>query len=100
MALGASRAAVLRQVMTEGIRLTLFGVGLGLMGAAALSRFMTTLLFGVAPADPVTLAAVVPTLALVAASPARCPRGAPPGSIRPSFFETARDSPGKAPHSS
>jgi ABC-type antimicrobial peptide transport system permease subunit len=66
MALGASRAAVLRQVMTEGIRLTLFGVGLGLMGAAALSRFMTTLFFGVAPTDPVTLAAVVPTIALVA----------------------------------
>jgi predicted permease len=66
MALGASRAAVVRQVMTEGIRLTLFGLGLGLAGAAALSRFMTTLLFGVAPADPLTLGAVVPTIALIA----------------------------------
>ena len=66
MALGASRAAVLRQVMTEGLVLTLLGVGAGLIGAVSVSRFMTTQLFGVAPTDPATLAAVVPTIALVA----------------------------------
>ena len=66
MALGASRPAVLRQVLTEGLKLTVLGVAFGLIGAAALSRFMTTLLFGIAPTDPVTLATVVPTIALVA----------------------------------
>jgi ABC-type antimicrobial peptide transport system permease subunit len=66
MALGASRTAVLRQVMTEGLQLTAFGLGFGLIGAWALSRFMTTLLFGVSPTDSTTLAVVVPTIALVA----------------------------------
>jgi ABC-type antimicrobial peptide transport system permease subunit len=66
MALGASRTAVLRQVMKEGLQLTAFGLAVGLVGAWTLSRFMTTLLFGVAPTDPTTLAGVVPTIALVA----------------------------------
>ena len=66
LALGASRTVILREVMTEGLQFTVLGVGLGLVGAVALSRFLTTSLFGVAPADLVTLVAVVPTVALVA----------------------------------
>ena len=66
MALGATRTAVLRQVLNEGVQLTAFGLCFGLIGAWALSRFMTTLLFGVTPTDPMTLAVVVPTIALVA----------------------------------
>ena len=67
MALGASRAGVMRQVMTEGLLVAMVGLVLGLIGAWALSRFMSTLLFGVAPMDPVTLAVVVPSIALIAA---------------------------------
>ena len=66
MALGASRAAVLREVMNDGLRLTVFGLVIGLAGAWALSRFMATLLFGVTATDPLTLIAVVPAIALVA----------------------------------
>jgi ABC-type antimicrobial peptide transport system permease subunit len=58
MALGADRGAVLRLVMREELGACLAGVGLGLAGALALSSLLQGLLFGVAPRDPITLAAV------------------------------------------
>ena len=76
MALGAERRNVLRLIVLQGLRLTLFGVVLGVAGAWALTSFLTTFLFGVAPRDPATFALV--SLALVAVSilacyiPARC----------------------------
>jgi hypothetical protein len=59
MALGASARDIAWQVFGEGFRLTAVGVALGLLGALALARAMTSMLFGVTPDDPFTYAAVV-----------------------------------------
>jgi ABC-type antimicrobial peptide transport system permease subunit len=58
MALGARRADVLRAVLGHGLRLTLVGVALGLAGALALTRFLSHLLYGVPPTDPLTYVGV------------------------------------------
>jgi ABC-type antimicrobial peptide transport system permease subunit len=58
MALGASRANVLRMVLKQGLTLVTVGLVLGLGGALAVSRFLTTLLFGVRPTDPSSFLAV------------------------------------------
>jgi len=65
MALGASAATVLRMVVREGIGMAAMGVVLGLAGAAALTRLLQTLLFGVTATDPVTFVAVAAVLTLV-----------------------------------
>ncbi|HXO26818.1 MAG TPA: FtsX-like permease family protein, partial [Thermoanaerobaculia bacterium] len=74
-ALGARQGDVFRLLVGQGMRLTGIGLALGLGGAAALSRFQQSLLFGVAPTDPLTYAAVsllLCAVALVACSlPAR-----------------------------
>jgi len=54
MALGAKQSNVLTLVVGQGMRLALIGVGLGLIASFALTRVLTTLLFGVQPTDPVT----------------------------------------------
>ena len=51
MALGAQRLDVLKLVVRNGMRLALIGVAIGLGGALALSRLMSSLLFGVTPTD-------------------------------------------------
>jgi putative ABC transport system permease protein len=66
MALGASRLDVLRLVLRQSLMMTGFGVGLGLVGSLLLTRFMTSLLFNVKPADAVTFLSVVVMLASVA----------------------------------
>jgi putative ABC transport system permease protein len=66
MALGADRASVLRMVLSQGLRLTLAGVVLGLAAAFAMNRVLASLLFGVRPSDPVTIAAVVALMGVVA----------------------------------
>jgi len=58
MALGATSRSILGLVIGQGMRPILIGIALGLLGAFALSRFMTALLFGVEAADPLTYAAV------------------------------------------
>ena len=58
VALGASRADVLRMVVAKGIKLSLAGVGIGLVCAGVLTRFMAGLLYGVRPFDPATFAIV------------------------------------------
>jgi putative ABC transport system permease protein len=65
MALGAQPARVLRLVLRQGLVLTLVGIGLGLAGALALTRVMSSLLFGVEANDPATFAAIVLLLAFV-----------------------------------
>jgi putative ABC transport system permease protein len=66
LALGAQTSDVMSMVMKQGMRLTLFGIGIGLIGGYALARLMKSLLFGVSAADPLTFAAVAALLASVA----------------------------------
>ena len=66
MALGARQLDVLKLVVRQGMGLVLIGVALGLVGAFALTRVMSSLLFGVGAKDPVTFAVVATLLTLVA----------------------------------
>ena len=68
MALGADVSDVLRLVLARGAKLALLGVAIGAPAAFMLARFMSSLLFGIAPADPLTFAAVTGLLLLVAIS--------------------------------
>ena len=65
MALGASPRLVARSVVMESLVLAAAGGAIGMAGAAVSARFARTLLFGVAPQDPVTLVAAVAVLLLV-----------------------------------
>jgi len=65
MALGATRADVLGLVLGRGIVLTTVGLAAGSVGAWALTRAMTALLYGVAPNDPATLVTVIAVLLVV-----------------------------------
>ena len=67
MALGADRLSVIGLVMKQGLQATVIGVVVGVAGAVGVNRLMATLLFGVRPTDPATFAAVISTIALVAA---------------------------------
>ena len=58
MALGAQAADVFRLVLAQSLKVIASGVIIGLIGALALTRLMTSLLFGVSPSDPVTFAAI------------------------------------------
>jgi predicted permease len=66
MALGASQGDVLRMVLKQGLALAGAGVVLGLAGAVAATRLLTSFLFEVKPGDPVTYLGVAVLLALVA----------------------------------
>jgi putative ABC transport system permease protein len=64
MALGASRFDLIRLVLAQSLRTALIGIAVGLVGAAFLTRFLSSLLFSVRAADPVTFTLVA--LGLVA----------------------------------
>ena len=69
MAIGAQSRDVFRMVVGEGMILALIGIGCGLIGAFALTRLMTTMLFAVEPTDPatfITIAALLTGVALAA----------------------------------
>jgi putative ABC transport system permease protein len=70
MALGAEKNDVLRMVVGQGIKLALIGVAIGIAGALALTRFLSSLLYGVKPTDPLTFIAV--SLILIAVALAAC----------------------------
>jgi putative ABC transport system permease protein len=66
VALGAERRDVLRLVVSQGLRLAGAGVLVGIVGAVGLTRFMKTLLYNVAPTDPLSFGAVALFLLAVA----------------------------------
>jgi len=66
MAIGARRADVVRSFVGEGLLLTALGLGLCGLGALAVTRLLTTLLFGVTPTDGPTFAAMAALLGLTA----------------------------------
>lgn len=66
MALGARPLDVLKLVLRQGMILTLIGVVVGLAGALALTRVMSSLLFGVTERDPITFGVVAALLIAVA----------------------------------
>ena len=70
MALGADRLTLLRQILREGLGITLIGVVLGLTAALGLSRIMADYVYGIKATDPLTYAAA--TLVLVLTALAAC----------------------------
>ena len=66
MALGARPLDVLKLVVRQGMILALIGVVVGLAGALALTRVMSSLLFGVTERDPITFGVVAALLMVVA----------------------------------
>ena len=66
MALGAQSRAILKMILSEGLLLALLGVGVGLAGAFVLTRFLSSMLFGVTTTDPVTFASISALLILIA----------------------------------
>ena len=70
IALGATPGNVLRMVLGQGTRTILIGVAIGIVGSFALTRTVSSLLFGVTATDPVTFAGV--TLLLVAVALLAC----------------------------
>jgi putative ABC transport system permease protein len=66
MALGAQRSDIVGLVVKKGMRLAVLGVVIGLCAAFALTRLMTSLLYGVGTADPVTYAIIALLLTSVA----------------------------------
>jgi putative ABC transport system permease protein len=66
MALGAQKEDVLKLVVGQGMRLAGLGVALGMVAAIALTRLMSTLLFGVSAYDPITFGTVALLLVAVA----------------------------------
>jgi predicted permease len=82
VALGADRGTVLKQVLTEGLKLAVIGTVLGLAGAAGAARLVEGLLYNVSAMDPAAFLGVPTVLVLVAAFavylPARRAAGADP----------------------
>ncbi|MDP1857604.1 MAG: ABC transporter permease [Gemmatimonadaceae bacterium] len=66
VALGADARAVTRLVVGGGLRLTTLGIMLGVVAAAASTRALASLLYGVSPADPFTFAAITLLVAVIA----------------------------------
>jgi ABC-type antimicrobial peptide transport system permease subunit len=73
VALGAGRGSVMRLVARDSMTPVLAGVVIGIAGAAALTRLMRTLLFGVSSTDVGTFGAVVALLAVVALAASMIP---------------------------
>jgi putative ABC transport system permease protein len=66
MALGAQNVDVLRMMVNEGLRLTMVGLALGLPSSLVLTRFLSSVLYGTKPTDPLTFALASVLLAAVA----------------------------------
>jgi predicted permease len=66
MALGARPPDVLRLIVGQGVGLSVTGAALGVLAALGTTRYLASLLYGVQPVDPLTFAAVVLLLGVVA----------------------------------
>src|SRR5262245_22369262 len=66
MALGAQARDVLRLIVTDGLKMVLVGLVLGISGALALTRLLATLVFGITTRDPTTFLAIAGLLSIVA----------------------------------
>ncbi|HEV2489545.1 MAG TPA: ABC transporter permease [Candidatus Acidoferrales bacterium] len=66
LALGAQRSDVLRLILGQGTGVALLGIAIGIVASLALTRLMSSLLFGVSATDPLTFAVVAILLMLVA----------------------------------
>jgi len=73
LALGARPADVLRMTVFNGMRPTLVGVVIGLAGAAAISRLLSSFVFGISGTDPATFASVVALVLIVGFSASLIP---------------------------
>jgi putative ABC transport system permease protein len=78
LALGALRRDILRQFLSQGLRVAGIACACGLAASIGLARFLSNMLYGVSPSDPVTLVLVVAVVMIVAALAAVIPatRGA------------------------
>ena len=75
LALGAKRAHIMGLIVGRGVRLSLAGAVLGVAGGPALTRYLESLLYGVTPHDPATLAAGCALILLTALVAAYVPAG-------------------------
>jgi ABC-type antimicrobial peptide transport system permease subunit len=91
IALGAHRRTVLALILRHGMIVTVVGVLCGLAGAAALTRYLEGMLFGVTPADAATYVSVVALFAAVAAMASLLPHVEPRRSIPSSLFAQSRE---------
>jgi len=73
MALGAGRRDVLWLILRQGLRLAALGIALGIVLTVALTRFISAQLYGVSPADPLTIVLVTLLLATVAGAASSLP---------------------------
>jgi putative ABC transport system permease protein len=84
MALGAAPSSIFQLVVGHGLRLSMAGIGVGLIAAAALTRIMNSMLIGVEPTDPLTYAAIAALFLVIASAgswlPARRAAGLQPAS--------------------
>jgi putative ABC transport system permease protein len=67
MVFGAPKASIFQLVIGQGLRLTVVGVALGLIGAFGITRVMTSMLVGIEPTDPATFASIAVLFVLIAA---------------------------------
>jgi putative ABC transport system permease protein len=66
VAMGATHSQVIRQIVRQGMQPAAIGIGLGLVAAFGISHLLSSLLFGVAPGDPLTYVGVTVLLAAAA----------------------------------
>jgi len=73
MALGATRSEIVRLVLGRSLLMTALGIVLGLGGAAGVTRYLESMLFGLTPFDPTTFIAAPVTFGVVATLAALVP---------------------------
>jgi len=73
VAMGAQGSDILKMVLRQGVRAVVAGIAIGILAALALTRFMSSLLYGVTPADGLTFAVVAVLLLLVAVAACAIP---------------------------